>query len=146
MVCWTDHDLPRFFPQTQFAPSCRKSKSFLIQRHHKPGLFYDDTVHRKYVLCSDVQLNCTRGNIKNLAWSDRARAFLCRRETQNPFQVHFCGITRKVLLFEVAFPQGQKSFLLSFLHPVICCSRCIWTVEEDDWTLTQRKAIMQCQQ
>lgn len=36
--------------------------------------------------------------------------------------------------------------LPSLLHPVICCSRCIWMVEEDDWTLTQRKATMQCQQ
>lgn len=126
VVCWTDRDLPLFSP-TQFAPSCRKSKSFLIQRNHKPGLFYNDTVHSKYVLCSDVQLNCTRGNINNLAWSDRTCAFLCRRETQNPFQVHFCSITRKELLFEVAFPQGQK-ISASLLHPVICYSKWIWMV------------------
>lgn len=33
VVCWIDHDLALSLP-TQFAPSCSKSKSLLIQRNH----------------------------------------------------------------------------------------------------------------
>lgn len=122
VVCWTDGDLPLFFPPTQFAPSCRKSKSFRIQRNHKPGLFCDGTLQSKYAPCSDVQLNRTHGTINNLAWSDRTCALYAEERPRIPSRCRFAASLVKHCCLKSHSQRGRTS--ASRLYPELGSSRC----------------------
>lgn len=71
--------------------------------------------------------------------------FYAEERRRIPSRCTFAASLVKYCCLKLHSHRGRNP-LLSFLHPVICCSRCIWMVEEEDWTLTQRKAITQRQQ
>lgn len=56
-----------------------------------------------------VQFHTWKHQQPGLIWQD-----VCVFRAQNPFQVHFCSITHKVFLFEVAVPRGRKPLLPFF--------------------------------